>query len=72
MGGVEPGADFRRSRPMFCFAKLAMALRSHISVSSDRCSLRLFRCDADHGENFSEAGEYSSEAVIFSQYGHKL
>ena len=68
MGGVEPGADFRRSRPVLRFAKLAMALRSYTPVSGDRCSLRLLHRDADHGENFSEAGEYSSdEAVIFSQ-----
>ena len=72
MGGVELSADFRRSRPVLRFAKLAVALRPHTAVSGDRRPVRLLCCDADHGENFSEAGEYSSEAVIFSQYCHKL
>ena len=72
MGGVEPGADFRRSRPMFRFAQLAMALRPPSFVPGDRRPVRLFRRDADHGENFSEAVKYLSEAVIFSQCSHKL
>jgi hypothetical protein len=72
MGGVEPGADFHRSRPVLRFAKLVVALRPDTAVSGDRRPVRLLRRDADHGENLSEAGEYSSEAVIFSQYCHKL
>lgn len=64
MGGVEPGADFRRSRPLLCFAKLAVALRSHTAVSGDRCPLRLLHRDADHGQDFPETSKCASEAVI--------
>jgi len=68
VGGVEPGIDFRRSRPLLCFAKLALALCPHTAVSGTRRPLRLLRSHANNGKNFSETGKYSSdEAVIFSQ-----
>ena len=60
MGGVEPGADFRRCRPMFRFAKLAMALRPPSFVPGDRRPVRLLRRDADHGQDFPETSEYTA------------
>ena len=68
VGGVEPGIDFRHSRPLLRFAKLAVAFRPHSTVSGDRHPIRLLRSHANNGKNFSETGKYSSdEAVIFSQ-----
>jgi hypothetical protein len=72
MGGVEPGADFRRSRPLLCFAKLVMALCPHTTVSGTRRPIWLLRSHANNGKNFSETGKCSSEAVIFSQCWHTL
>jgi hypothetical protein len=65
MGGVEPGADFRRSRPMFRFAKLAMALRPPSFVPGDRRPVWFLRRDADHGQDFSETSKYTAQAVVF-------
>jgi hypothetical protein len=72
MGGVEPGIDFRRSRPLLCFAKLALALCAHPAVSGARRPIRLLRSHANNGKNFPQTGECSSEAVIFSQCCHEL
>lgn len=67
MGGIEPGADFRRSRSVLRRAKLAVALRSYTPLFGDRCSLRLLRRDADHGQDFPQTSKYTLQAVALMQ-----
>jgi len=52
MGWIEPGADFRRSRPLLCSAQLAVESRPYSAVPGDRRPVRVLRSHADHGENF--------------------
>ena len=52
VGGLEPGADCRRSRPLLCSAQLAVESRPYSAVPGDRRPVRVLRSHADHGENF--------------------
>ena len=64
VGGFAPGTDCCRPHPLLHGAQLAVETRLLASVPGDRPPLRLLRRHADHGQDFSQTGEHTVQAVV--------